>query len=142
MALSCSSTDTHGVKALVVALCVLVFDQITKIGYQDELHTSVALSNEAGGHQSLIQVFVGLALVAICLLIFRKPWWAVGLMAGGFISNLADRIFLGGVRNPVAYGPLWWNWADLFGTIGLAVCIGYFVVDKIALLRVGGGDTG
>jgi hypothetical protein len=32
-------------------------------------------------------------------------------------------VVYGGVRDPIAWGPAWWNLADLLATVGLVVCI-------------------
>ena len=43
----------------------------------------------------------------------------LGLIIGGGISNLADRIALGGVRDVFVIGLLYWNAADALIIIGL-----------------------
>jgi lipoprotein signal peptidase len=108
----------------LVALVVAV-DQTTKIGYDDPVNASVPFS-EGHGSQSVWLPAVGLLLGLVVAWVFRHPWWGVGLAMGGILSNLIDRTFYGGVRDPIAWGPYWWNVADLAAAVGLMVCVIYY----------------
>jgi len=114
--------------SLFIAILVIIVDQITKIGYEGRLNSSVAFTNLDSTttiwHTCGVTLAVGLTI--IWLLRYGKPHWAVGLAIGGLVSNLIDRIIYNGVRDPIAYGPAWWNFADLAGLIGLIICIWIF----------------
>lgn len=110
-----------------VALAVLLVDQLTKVGYGDPVNSGLAFSRGQGA-QSWVQLAGSVILVAaVAWLLRRCPWWALGLALGGLMSNLADRVVYGGVRDPIAWGPYWWNLADLAALVGLALCLIYYV---------------
>lgn len=50
----------------------------------------------------------------------RLPAWVPGVLVGGAVSNLADRVALGAVRDFVATPLVVWNLADLAVVIGIA----------------------
>jgi signal peptidase II len=50
----------------------------------------------------------------------RLPAWVPGLLLGGAVSNLADRLLFGAVRDFVATPWVIWNLADLAVLIGIA----------------------
>jgi signal peptidase II len=86
----------------------------------------VAFGLAGGGGAGLIAVTV-VALAIVAVLFARNPtrpgmWVAFGLISGGAIGNLADRVRLGAVTDFIEL-PHWpnFNLADIAITIGVAV---------------------
>lgn len=50
----------------------------------------------------------------------RLPAWVPGLLIGGALSNLADRLLLGAVRDFLPGPGVLWNLADLAVLVGIA----------------------
>jgi signal peptidase II len=79
------------------------------------------------------------ALVLATLLVYyhravtKSPWlvWAVGLIDGGAIGNLSDRLWLGHVVDFVTVGP-WptFNLADAAITVGVALLAVHFLREE------------
>jgi signal peptidase II len=128
------------------ALCalVIVLDQVAKalvqhhivIGEQVDVlgplkltlshNHGVAFGLAGGGGAGLIVVTIA-ALAFVTALFARNParpwmWVAFGLIAGGAIGNLADRIRLGAVTDFIDL-PRWpnFNLADISITVGVVV---------------------
>jgi signal peptidase II len=128
------------------ALCVLVvaLDQVAKALVQDRIvvgehvdvlgplgltlshNHGVAFGLAGGGGAGLIVVTVA-ALALVTALFARNParpgmWVAFGLIAGGAIGNLADRVRLGAVTDFIDL-PHWpdFNLADVSITAGVLV---------------------
>jgi signal peptidase II len=81
----------------------------------------------AGGAGAVLVAFTLAALVVVGVLFFRDParpgmWIAVGLLAGGAVGNLADRLREGAVTDYVSIGP-WppFNLADAAITVGVLI---------------------
>jgi signal peptidase II len=132
---------------LAAALCglVVVLDQAAKALVEDHLvpgqqvdvvgsavgltlshNQGVAFGLASGSGVPLI-VFALLALAFVGFLLSRDPdrpgmWVAVGLIAGGALGNLADRVRAGAVTDYVAIGS-WppFNLADVAITAGVAL---------------------
>jgi signal peptidase II len=129
---------------LAGALCglVVVLDQATKALVEAHLvpgqhvdvigssgltlshNSGVAFGLAAGGGTGLVLLTLG-ALAVVGILFARNPtrpwmWVAVGLLAGGALGNLADRIRAGAVTDYVAVGS-WpnFNLADACITAGV-----------------------
>lgn len=128
------------------ALCVLVvaLDQGVKAAVESKLalgehvelvgplgltlshNQGVAFGLASGGGAALIAVTVG-ALALVCALFARDPlrpgmWVATGLLAGGALGNLTDRIRAGAVTDYVDLRLLSWppfNLADASITVGV-----------------------
>jgi len=69
---------------------------------------------------AVVTVVLGVAAVRGVL----GPWWAAGLVLGGAIANLADRIVGGTVVDFLDLG--WWpsfNLADVWLTVGCALLV-------------------
>ncbi|MGB7588097.1 MAG: signal peptidase II [Solirubrobacterales bacterium] len=86
----------------------------------------VAFGLASGGGWALIGIVVA-ALVLVCVLFAREPtrpgmWLAVGLLAGGAVGNLADRIRADAVTDFVVVSS-WppFNLADASITLGVAL---------------------
>lgn len=134
---------------LAGALCglVIVADQVTKALIEDKLipgehvnvlgplaltlahNRGVAFGLASGGGALLVALTVA-ALIFVLVLFARNPtrsgmWVAVGLLAGGALGNLADRIRVGEVADFIdllSWPPF--NLADAaitFGVVALAL---------------------
>jgi signal peptidase II len=140
------------VRAALVLVLVLIADQYTKHLVQHSIvpgeqvrfmpgiqlvHTSnhgVAFGLEAG-NQVLVTIFVGLALLALLVYFAThasRPliWLPTGLLVGGALGNLFDRIHSGSVTDFIQL-PLGWppfNLADV--SIVLGVLLLLFVIES------------
>lgn len=138
-------------RAALVAAAVIVADQATKAlvradvavgdqrrvtGFLDLVHVrndGVAFS-AFGGHPWLVVGLIAIALVALLLYFWRhagRPlvWLATGLLVGGALGNIIDRVRLGAVTDFVKF-PHWpaFNVADIAINAGVVVLL-------IAVLR-------
>ena len=131
------------VYAGALAALVVALDQVTKAIVEDRLvpgedvdgvgpigltlsHNKGVAFGLAGGGGVLLLAFTLGALALIAYLFAREPqrpgmWVSVGLLAGGAIGNLADRIRAGAVTDFIAIGS-WppFNVADVSITLGVA----------------------
>jgi len=99
-------------------------DVIGSSGLTLSHNSGVAFGLAAGGGTGLVMLTLG-ALAIVGVLFARNPtrpgmWVAVGLLAGGAIGNLTDRIRAGAVTDYVAIGS-WpnFNLADVCITAGV-----------------------
>jgi signal peptidase II len=132
--------------ALAAALCALVLalDQVVKAVVESELvpgeqigllgplgltlaHNEGVAFGLAGGSAAPLIAFAVLALGFVGFLLARNPtapgmWVAVGLVAGGALGNLVDRVRAGEVTDYIEIGS-WppFNLADMAITVGVAV---------------------
>jgi signal peptidase II len=90
-------------------------------------HNSGVAFGLAGGGGAILVAITLAALAVVAVLFARDPtrpgmWVAFGLIAGGAIGNLADRIRLGAVTDFVDL-PHWpnFNLADISITVGVLV---------------------
>ena len=129
-------------RAGLVLAVVLVLDQLTKLwvreslrrGEEDPIFPALKLVNvrnegvafgiEAGG-QTLIVALISVALIALVLYFARhtdKPllWLPVGLLLGGALGNIIDRLREGAVVDFLKI-PMWpaFNLADVAITVGV-----------------------
>ena len=131
---------------LAVALCgiVVVLDQAAKAAIEANLvpgeeidlfgpagltlshNTGIAFGLASGGGTRLVLV-TSLALLAVAYVFSREPtrpgmWVAAGLLAGGALGNLADRIRADAVTDYLKVGS-WpaFNIADIAVTVGVIV---------------------
>lgn len=129
-----------------VCIVVLILDQVAKaivearvtLGEQIEVlgplkltlsHNSGVAFGLAGGGGALL---VAITLAALCVVLYlfsRDPtrpgmWAAAGLLAGGAIGNLADRIRRGSVTDFIEL-PHWppFNLADMSITAGVLLLV-------------------
>ena len=134
-------------RALLVALAVVALDQLTKhvlesslrVGEESKLLPGLALVNTRNsgiafgvqpGSGALVSVVIGLALLALLVYFVRhatRPliWLPTGLLLGGAIGNMIDRVREGAVTDFIKL-PLGWppfNLADASITIGVLVLI-------------------
>jgi signal peptidase II len=129
-------------RAAAVAAAVVGVDQVTKaavrsgipVGEQRRFfigiqlvhvrNTGVAFSLFSGGG-TLVLVFTLLALAVLVVYLARRPerpwlWIPTGLLIGGALGNLIDRLIHGAVTDFVKF-PLWpaFNFADISITFGV-----------------------
>lgn len=147
-----SATARAWVKAGIVCALVVAADQAAKAAveahlvpgqYEDVLGPlELTLSHNRGvafglaGGAGVGLVFVtAVALAVIGYLFARKPqrpgmWLAVGLVAGGAIGNLADRIRHDAVTDFIAVGS-WppFNLADVSITVGVLLLVYLYLRD-------------
>jgi signal peptidase II len=107
-------------------------DIVSHVGLTLSHNSGVAFGLASGGGTSLVLV-TGLALLVVGYLFARGPtrpgmWVAVGLLAGGALGNLADRIRADAVTDYVAIGS-WpnFNLADVAVTAGVLVLVWGYV---------------
>lgn len=138
-----------------LAAVVLICDQVTKtiaeeriaIGEQIELlgpleltlthNTGVAFGLAGGAGAPLVFVTL-IALGAVVYLFSRNParpwmWLAIGLLAGGALGNLVDRVRLGKVTDFIDLPP-WppFNLADVGITVGVVLLVILYLLDSRA----------
>lgn len=132
---------------LVVGVGVVAIDQLTKAAVVSSLvlgesrdlalgfdltrvtNSGIAFGLLDEGGDALVLAITGVALVVVLGWFATDParpwlWLGVGLLVGGAIGNLIDRLRVGSVTdflNP----PLWpaFNFADVAITIGVAVVV-------------------
>lgn len=133
-------------RILIVALFVVVCDQVSKAlvvaqmypGERIEISSLLSLertSNSgiafglAGHVPSLVLILVAAAIVVVLLLLGTQMKWrgssiAIGLILGGALGNLLDRIFRGSVVDFIDL-PHWptFNLADVAITVGVVLLI-------------------
>ena len=122
---------------------VVAADQVTKVLVRDGMargdedpilpglklvhvrNEGVAFGLDPGGGTTLLLVLVSLALLALVLYFARhqaRPlvWLPVGLLVGGAVGNIVDRVRDGGVTDFLKL-PLWpaFNLADVAITFGV-----------------------
>jgi signal peptidase II len=140
-------------RAAAVLAAVLVVDQLTKALVRDGLrrgeedpilpalklvhvrNEGVAFGLDPGGGRTLLIAVIALALLGLVLYFARhqaKPliWLPVGLLVGGALGNIADRIRDGAVTDFLKI-PLWpaFNVADIAITFGVVALV-FVLEDK------------
>lgn len=144
-------------RATIVAGLVVALDQITKrwmtalIGPEDDRHAKWLVSDTIGfeyvrntgaafglfrGNPELlaaVAILVTAGLIWLVLIEVSSPEWAgrsIGLLAGGSIGNMVERIVNGYVTDFVAIGP-WprFNVADAAITIGIMIFVVAVIFD-------------
>ena len=118
----------QAVKALVEAQLVPGedVDVLGPLGLTLSHNSGIAFGLASGGGTRLV-LLTGLALVVVGLVFSRDPsrpgvWVAAGLLAGGALGNLADRVRADAVTDYVQLGA-WpaFNLADVAVTAGVLV---------------------
>jgi len=148
------SSATARVWGLAGAVCALVVaaDQAAKAAIEAHLvpgqyeevlgpleltlsHNRGVAFGLAGGAGVKLVLTTALALGVICWLFHRNPqrrgmWLAVGLVAGGAIGNLVDRIRAGAVTDFIVVGS-WpaFNLADVSITLGVLLLVYFYLRD-------------
>jgi signal peptidase II len=143
-------------RAAIVVAAVLALDQVTKalargsiargeedpvLPFLDLVHVrneGVAFGIAAGG-QALVVVLVTVALAALVVYFARHArirgiWLPAGMLAGGAVGNIVDRVRDGAVTDFLKL-PSWpaFNIADVAITLGVVALL--FVVERDARRR-------
>lgn len=138
-------STTAWVRAGLVATLVLVVDQLSKHfvrqsivpGEEQRFLPGVQLVNTRNhgvafgflpGHQILVTIVIGLAVLALLVYFQRNTerpliWLPTGLLIGGAVGNIVDRLRVGSVTDFVKL-PLGWppfNLADASIVIGVVL---------------------
>ena len=152
-------------RALVIAAAVIIVDQITKVLVLDHLGPGphhvigpfgLMLTSNTGSAFSLFQGSTGIlavvAVLVVCLLAIvavRARNWplqvGLGLMLGGAIGNLVDRVVHhardGGVIDFITFPHFaTFNAADAAITIGVMVVLGSLIIDLLTERRSKGAS--
>lgn len=116
---------------IVLLVFIFLSDQITKYLFFAPRNSSLntGISFGWGQHFNPVSTNVLIILFTVGTILFLFYFWwrrkisdlVFGLIAGGGISNLMDRIILGGVRDFLFLGPWRNNWADY------AICLGMII---------------
>ncbi len=141
-----SATKRAWLRAAAVCAAVLVADQVVKAVIEHNIvlgekvdvlgplkltlsHNEGVAFGLAGGSGAPLVVVTLVALGVVLYLFSRHPtrsgmWIATGLLAGGAIGNLADRVRLGAVTDFVEL-PHWppFNLADMAITAGVILLV-------------------
>jgi signal peptidase II len=147
---------------LVAALIVLVADQITKhlvlshlgaLPYDQRYMTllpfldvvlvgnrgvTFGMFNDGGSFNAIIFAGIALAIVAGLLWWLRSVsrWWvaiAIGMIIGGAIGNLSDRLRLGAVVDFIDFFIGSWHWYTFnVADAGICVGVGILLLDSLA----------
>jgi signal peptidase II len=138
-------------RAAAVCLLVIAIDQLTKhtlgtwirpgqvrhvipgLTLVYERNTGVAFSFLAGTG-AVVYAVTGIALVALCAFLMRHPqrrllWLPTGMLVGGAVGNLIDRVARGSVIDFIKL-PHWpaFNIADTSITFGVIILV--FVIER------------
>ena len=129
-----ASAQSALARGCVVAAGVVVVDQLTKAGATALGNTAVThpVTNPefslglAGGSLSMMVLVTVAGIVAFGAYVVwqavrgRLAAWVPGLLLGGAVSNLVDRLLFGAVRDFVPSVWVVWNLADLAVLVGIA----------------------
>ncbi len=126
---------------LLIALLVIILDQITKVLFKDVHYGIFNYTTNTGAAFSLFQGYtlylIAFSLIALFIIIFAyvkypKLIVPLGFLLGGTLSNLIDRISFGYVRDFIDF-KVWpiFNFADSFNVIGVLIIIYYLWKEKV-----------
>lgn len=144
--LTSSGTRRHQIVAWAIGLSALALDQLTKATFESSscgdvicpLRNDELMLGVVGGTttQVLAASVVGLALFWLWVRVANRraaiPVVASALVVSGVVGNLIDRVFLGSVRDFLAFpGNTVVNVADLALAVGLLVAVGALIVGLV-----------
>ncbi|MFH1376183.1 MAG: signal peptidase II [Candidatus Woesearchaeota archaeon] len=127
-------------KFLLIAFLVVIFDQVTKFLLEDVHYGIFNYTTNTGAAFSLFQGYtVILSIISALVIVFilfvykkySRYYLSLGLILGGTIGNLIDRIMFGYVRDFVDFG-FWpvFNIADAANTIGVIILVWFLVKES------------
>ncbi len=138
----------------ITALIALIADQATKIIVQNQaalheveiipgfFHLTYAKNTGAAwsmfsGYPQILGIISAAAVIAMVWYVTtKKPeklvTFAIGLMAGGAVGNLIDRMFLGYVRDFLNFYIFGYDF-PIFNIADSALCIGVFLLLIVSL---------
>ena len=134
---------------LVTSFLVLVLDQLTKYFFKNKTFIitdffKIDYTENIGAAFGILKgfnlLFIFVAFAVIFLIfkyyqeIKKEKFYihlAVGFLLGGVLGNLVDRIFLGYVRDFIAFS-FWptFNFADTFSTVGILILAFFILIRK------------
>lgn len=128
-------------KFFIIALLIVILDQITKILFTDKHFFIINYVTNTGAAFSILQnqtllLTIIAALIAIFIFFlfkkYKKLEIPLSFLFGGTIGNLIDRIVLGHVRDFIDFKffPVF-NVADSFNTIGVLIIAYLILKEKI-----------
>jgi signal peptidase II len=119
------------VKAIIVA-SIEPGERVEVLPFLDLVHVmneGVAFGFLGDGSREMVLLVTGAALLFVFVWFLRDPtrpwsWLAIGLLAGGAIGNLIDRLFRDAVVDYIDF-PAWpsFNVADIAITLGAAILV-------------------
>jgi len=121
-------------KSALVAAAIITVDQLTKagataLGNTPLTHPITNAEFSLGVASASVSVMVLITIAGIVAFGAYVVWqavrgrlapWVPGLLLGGAVSNVADRLLFGAVRDFVPTPGVLWNLADLAVLIGIA----------------------
>lgn len=115
-------------KIVSVAILIILIDQITKFLAKKFFNVVENTGAAYGLLEGWRFFFIIIALLVVYLIFhYRKELdnLGLGLLLGGTIGNLIDRVFLGYVIDFIFIGKIfgWFNIADVANVIGVAIII-------------------
>ncbi|MCH2036971.1 MAG: signal peptidase II [Rickettsiales bacterium] len=151
------TSNHYLIKGLIIALIIIVLDQVTKIMIFDFLSTR-------GGYMKILPFFnlvmvenrgisfglfsdkqyshlfflVTSSLITVFLLVWLKKaenkviCWGLALMIGGAVGNIIDRVRMGAVADFLDFHVAGFHW-PAFNVADASICIGAFflIIDAI-----------
>ncbi len=108
---------------ILLGLALAVLDQISK--YLAKLYLPITTNTGAAfgmfkGYNFIFVVISAVVVVFVIEYVKKHPYPELGLILGGILGNMADRVLLGHVVDFINLG--WWpsfNLADSLSTIGV-----------------------
>jgi lipoprotein signal peptidase len=101
----------------LVAIVVLVVDAATKALASPVITEDFTLGIPGAGQ--LLTIALAAIVLAFVVEKVRRPWWAAGLILGGGVANIGDRVLYGGVRDWIETPIIIFNLADVAVVAGV-----------------------
>jgi signal peptidase II len=118
---------------LFIGFVVFILDQVSKFVFKDVSYGIFRYTTNTGaafglfqGHVLVLSIlsFLIVVLIVLAYLRFKKYYLPLGLIFGGALGNLIDRLAFGYVRDFIDF-KIWpvFNIADVANTIGVLILI-------------------
>ena len=137
--------------AFIIAVAIIILDQVTKVliygmsesiigdflWFESTLNTGASFGMMKNGTVFFIIVTIPMIALMIWLICSKKFMQSkffkasLGVVLGGTIGNLIDRIFIGGVRDFIYFKSInfaIFNVADIAITVGVVMLIVYLLI--------------
>lgn len=124
------------ITAIIITICVLIeytalliFSEFTKLTYNTG--AAFGMFKDTPAVAFILSAAAFLALLAVCIFAKLKLWTRIGIsiMAGGALSNMLERMFLGHVVDWIPFifvKDLTFNLADVEIAVGALIIIWSF----------------